>query len=1028
MREASTGADRHRLVADKSRTVRVVACACFLLAICIWGNFALGADGTKRIVIIHSNESTLPASVLVDQSLRAAMQAGASYPLEFFSEFLDVVRFPEPPYLNRTAAFLRDKYADRPADLVVAVGPQALDFLSERRTSIFVTSPLIFAGISEESLRQRTLPSGVTGIVSRFDPVPTLELALRLQPNTRQVVVVTGASAFDKSWEAKVRGALYRYNSRFEAIYLSGLPLPDLLRELGRLPRDTVVLYLSVFQDGTGEHMVPRDVARLVSEAANAPVYALYDTYMGQGVVGGYMDTFEAIGRETGELGLRILAGKEPEHQLPREAATHSYRIDWRQLRRWGLSEALLPPGSIVHFEEPPLWETHTDEILVASGLLLLQALLIVALLLQARQRRRAEESLRDSEERISLAAVSANLGLWRWDATTDLVWATDHCRQIYGLAPQAPLTVQTFLATVHPDDRPWTRRSLERAAATGRPFDAEYRVVLADGSVRWVGAKGRSMRNGSNAPARMTGVAIDITERKQAEEAMRESEARYRVVAETASDAIITIDQKSIILFANPAAEKIFGYSVAEMIGSELTMLMPDYLRRIHRASVERYVETGRRHISWEGVELPGVDKTGRIIPLELSFAEFVSNGQRYFTGIVRNITERKRAEEALRESEERYRNVVETQTELICRYLPDTTLTFVNDAYCRYFGRSRDDLVGTRFVELIPESGRTETLRYVESLIANPRIQTYEHGVLKPDGSTGWQQWSDHVILDSNGRIIEIQGIGRDITELRQAELEAQRQREEVTHLTRVAVLGELSGALAHELNQPLTAILSNAQAAQRFLDREPVDLDEVREILKDIVGEDRRAGEVIRRLRAMLRRGETQLQPLELNDVVTEVLDLTHSDLIERKVTLEAQLASRLPRMRGDRVQLQQVLLNLIVNGCESMVANRPSDRILTIATAAGKDGGAYVSVTDRGAGIAADQLPRLFEPFFTTKEQGLGLGLSICRSIVAAHGGRLWAANNPDRGATFCFVLPPQLPESSHEYRSLYSLPG
>jgi PAS domain S-box-containing protein len=979
-------------------------------------------------VIVHSNESTLPASVLVDQNLRATMQAGASYPLQFFSEFLDAVRFPELSHLDRTAAYLHDKYADRPADLVVAVGPQALGFLSDRRSDLFPAAPLIFAGISEESLRQRALPPGATGIVSRLDPVPTIELALRLQPTTRHLAVVTGASAFDKSWEAKVRSALPRLETRPEAIYLSGLPMPDLLHEVGRLPRDTVVLYLSVFQDGTGENLVPRDVARQLSRAANAPVYGFYDTYMGQGIVGGYMDGFDAVGQEAGRLGLRILGGEAPESLPAREGATHSYEVDWRELQRWGLSEALLPRGSIVRFREPQLWETHTDEILTASGLLLLQALLIVALLIQARRRRHAEESLRDSEERISLAAVSANLGLWRWDAATDLVWATDRCRQIFGLAAQLPLTVQTFLATVHPDDRPRARQALERAASTGQPYATEYRVVLPDGSVRWVGAKGRSMHDGSNTRAQMTGIAIDITERKQAEEAMRESEERYRVVAETASDAIITIDQKSIILFANPAAEKIFGYSVAEMVGSELTMLMPDYLRRVHRTSVERYVETGQRHISWEGVGLPGVHKTGRIVPLELSFAEFVSNGQRYFTGIVRNITERKRAEEALRESEERYRNVVETQTELICRYLPNTTLTFVNDAYCRYFGRSRDDLVGIKYLELIPEPARADTLRYVESLIASPRIQTYEHEVLRPDGSTGWQQWNDHVILDSKGRVVEIQGIGRDITELRQAELEAQRQREEVTHLTRVAVLGELSGALAHELNQPLTAILSNAQAAQRFLDREPVDLDEVRDILKDIVGEDRRAGEVIRRLRAMLRKGETQLQLLEINDVVREVLDLAHSDLIERKVTLETQLASRLPPTRGDRVQLQQVLLNLIVNGCEAMVPNRPIDRRLTIATAAGKDGGAYVSVTDRGAGIAVDQFPRLFEPFFTTKGQGLGLGLSICRSIVAAHGGRLWAANNPDRGATFCFALPPQLPESSHEYPSLQSIPG
>ena len=286
------------------------------------------------------------------------------------------------------------------------------------------------------------------------------------------------------------------------------------------------------------------------------------------------------------------------------------------------------------------------------------------------------------------------------------------------------------------------------------------------------------------------------------------------------------------------------------------------------------------------------------------------------------------------------------------------------------------------------------------------------------------------DHVLqyrmLTANGRVLWVHDMVRilaaradgrrllrsvlvDITERKQAELEAQQQRELLTHLTRVVTLGELSGALAHELSQPLTSILSNAQAAQRLLTREPADLAEVRDILKDIVDDDRRAGAVIRRWRTLLRKGETVLQPLDLNEVSNEVLRLAHSELVAHRVTVTAQLTPGLPAVLGDRVGLQQVLLNLIVNACDAMKLNEPARRHLTVVTGPDGDGAVQVAIADRGAGIPADRIERVFEPFFTTKEDGLGLGLAICRSIVAAHGGRLWVTNNPDCGSTFRVAL-------------------
>ena len=238
---------------------------------------------------------------------------------------------------------------------------------------------------------------------------------------------------------------------------------------------------------------------------------------------------------------------------------------------------------------------------------------------------------------------------------------------------------------------------------------------------------------------------------------------------------------------------------------------------------------------------------------------------------------------------------------------------------------------------------------------------------------------------------------------------EREAREQRLQLTHLSRVAMLGEMSGGLAHELNQPLTAILSNAQAAQHFLANKTIDLDELADILRDIIAADQRAGEVIRRLRALFKRGETQFQRLDLNELVREALSLAHGDLATRGVEAELQLASELPAVEGDPIQLQQVMLNLIMNASEAMAGARGEQRRLKLRTITAA-GSVHISVIDNGPGFPAEVYEKLFEPFYTTKPQGLGLGLSISRSIIAAHGGKLWGVSKPGRGASFHLSLP------------------
>jgi PAS domain S-box-containing protein len=332
-------------------------------------------------------------------------------------------------------------------------------------------------------------------------------------------------------------------------------------------------------------------------------------------------------------------------------------------------------------------------------------------------------------------------------------------------------------------------------------------------------------------------------------------------------------------------------------------------------------------------------------------------------------------------------------------------------SERWLRLFGFAPDATVTFEsLIQRIHPDDRELVERAVRRAVADQSDYAAEYRVVLPDNTQRWVTARGRVYPDTHGKPVRMMGATIDITARKQAELEVQQQRGELAHLSRVTMLGELSGSLAHELNQPLTAILSNAQAAQRFLAHDNADLNEVRDILADIVAEDKRAGEVIRRLRLLLKKGEVQHQPFDLNEAVREVLKLVRSDLVNQGVAVHTELAPALPAVNADRVQLQQVLLNLVMNACDAMAGGPAGDHKLIIRTGLAGNEGIRVSVADRGVGLAPDNLEKVFEPFFTTKVQGMGLGLSVCRTIITAHGGKLWAANNPERGATFHFTLP------------------
>ncbi len=363
------------------------------------------------------------------------------------------------------------------------------------------------------------------------------------------------------------------------------------------------------------------------------------------------------------------------------------------------------------------------------------------------------------------------------------------------------------------------------------------------------------------------------------------------------------------------------------------------------------------------------------------------------------------------LRASEQRFRAVVEAVPNAILLVSDKGTITLTNAQVETVFGYRPVELAAKSIEMLVPERLRIPHAGLRGAYAREPRARAMGIGrdlvACRKDGREIPVEVALSPMPTDDGLFVLVSVV--DITERRQAERAAARQRDELAHLSRVAVLGELSGSLAHELNQPLTAILSNAQAAQRFLAQTPPRTDKLAEILADIVKSDHRAGAVIQRLRSLLRKEEAQRHPLNLNDVVEESIRLLHSDLLSRQIVVSTELADTLPVVNGDQNQLQQVLLNLVINGCDA-VDGRTEDRRLLVRTQVTAQGNLEVSVADRGAGIPAADLERIFDPFVTTKSNGMGLGLTICRSIVEAHGGRLCATNNADGGATLHCELP------------------
>jgi signal transduction histidine kinase len=591
----------------------------------------VNAQGSpRRVLLLYPFDNAHPASVNAGAAVRQRLiDKSSPSQIDVYADFLDLARFPGEADELRAARYLAEKHSALPPDIIMPLNSEALRFATKYRGTIAPNVPIVFCCVTPDRAAANDRPKDITGVYSQFDVGKTIELARQLQPDASNLVIVSGSSEIDRRWLAVLRREIEPYENRFNTEYWIGVPYKSLLERAAHLARETIIVFVTDYDDSTGQPLFPAQVVEALAQAASAPVYGPSDTYLGRGVVGGYMDSFESMGVSAADLALEVLSGKQPAAIDPQPSQNRKFRVDARQLLRWKISAKNLPADTVLSFREPTLWDEHRNLVLATILIVLLQATSIAALIIQTLSRKRAE----------------------------------------------------------------------------------------------------------------------------------------------------------------------------------------------------------------------------------------------------------------------------VASQTAL------------------------------------------------------------------------------------SN-----------------------------LARVSRLTTIGEMTASIAHEINQPLGAIVTDGEAGLRWLGRATPDLDEVRAVLLRIVGSGHRASGVISRIRAMLKKDIDTKVPLDLNNLVEEVLVFVRGEIEEHGIVLKTQLKQSLPQVFADRIQIQQVVLNLVLNGIDAMATVGDRERELRLRLEQDSPSTVVLTVEDVGKGISPDIKDHIFEAFFTTKAHGMGMGLSICGSIIASHGGRLLVSAGQPYGAIFQVELP------------------
>ena len=670
--------------------------------------------------------------------------------------------------------------------------------------------------------------------------------------------------------------------------------------------------------------------------------------------------------------------------------------------------------GQVCVFAATPL--TDPD---MAAALVSLAAVRVSAELEHHRQQASLQEQQQQLETLLSNLPGMAYSCDYNEARTVRVV--SQGCRTLTGFSSEQLVGEQARWAElIHEPDRERVWDEVQAALEAGRNYEVQYRILAKDGTQKWVWERGCGLFDDDGEICSIEGFVSDATELRESEAALARSEAYSAAIVATAAEGIITLDAKGRLESFNRAAEEMFGYEASEVLGQDVNVLMPDCYQSAHTGHIERYTTTGEGSIFGKGREVPARRKDGSIFPIYLAASEILVDGDRCFAGIIRDISEQKAAEESLKATERRFRAVFDQRLQLVRILSTDGIVLEANQKSLEFAGLQPDGVIGcylwnTPWWNHSPEL--QQRLRDAVSSAANGVAVRFEATCPRPDGNVATLDFSLRPIIDSAGQVVFLVTESHDITEQKMAEEEARHHRDRIAHVSRLSTLGEMAAGIAHEINQPLTAISLFAQAGRRLI--EAGNFEKMNDVCYKLNEHALRASDVVERMQVMARQGESVKEIVDCNELVESAVRLAESEARIRDIQIEFRKGENLPRVSVDQVQIQQVALNLLRNAMEAMLAaDCCQEKSVTIHTRVREENEIEVAVTDCGSGVSQDNVDKLFTPFSTTKKSGMGMGLSISQAIVRAHGGRIDFRNNEAGGVTFWFTLPATKREIQH----------
>ncbi|OGR18831.1 MAG: hypothetical protein A2X81_09300 [Desulfobacterales bacterium GWB2_56_26] len=990
----------------------------------------------KKILVLHSYGYSQPTYQKLSSALLAELKTGGVDTGDLFFEYLDLLHIQDGQQRQALVDMLRAKYTKLGIDLVVTLHSPAMNLLLDEAADIFPGIPMVTwdlkAIFHEEDPARRIFHA-----VVNLDVEGTLERAMDLFPHTARVVFINGGSENDRIVETEARQAFTNWENKLQFEYLTNSTVEEILTRVADLPPKSIVIYGRLFKDKTGRTFTPSDVGDRIAKAANAPVFCLYDTHAGRGMVGGSLLSFAAEGSRIGKFALDILSGKMEETTAMVGKPVPMF--DWQQIKRWGGMTSNLPEGTIFLHRPPPLWPNYAWHIAGVLVLLLAQFLLIGSLLVQRRHRTRAEEELRVGNETLEQRVADRTALLKKRKARYHTLFNSmtegfAHHEIICGVDGKA---VDYRFLEINPAFKRLTGLSLETVAGK------TAREVLPDIEDFWIEAYGRAALDGipvhlerysapfnrwyetyayQTEPGKFAVFFTDISVRKRAEEALRESEMRLNRAQEIAHLGSWELDLTRNEVIWSDELYRIFGLNPQEFPATYeafLEHVHPDErmaVKKAYRESLQAGCESYQH-------EYRIVRSSNGEIRLIHSKCQHVRNEDGRVIrsmGMALDITERRQTEEKLRQ----LAYFPEENPNPVLRCTPDGSIMYTNipaEQWLATFVRKADAPAP------LPEPVRetvVEACRHnhpIEVEIMNPAGRTFGITIVQPPGEAyvnlyaidltsrkKAQEALEQSHRELSHQLRKIEELNRSLQAtnrlLEEKHREAEVAQTQLLHAEKLSAIGKLSASIAHEFNNPLQGIMTILQGFKQFRELE----EEERKLLDLAISESHRMKNLIRSLQDFNRPSSGKKIFMDLHASIDSLLLFCKSDFKRKGISTVLNYDKRLPQILAIPDQIKQIFLNLLNNAAD---ACQNGSGIITISTRQ-EENGVVVAIKDNGTGIESGKIGLIFQPFYTTKPaaKGTGLGLSVCHGIVQSHRGEIRVESRPDEGSTFTVRLP------------------